>query len=270
MSKIVVIFDFDRTIIDEDSDRWVITNMGVTPLFNQLYSTLPWNSLMNRMMEELHIQGKTIEDIGDCLKQMPLHPKIISAIKSAHSMGCELWIVSDANQFYIKTILEQYHLLEFFKEVTTNPTFVDDEGRFRIMPYHDSKLLPHGCNLCPPHMCKGLILERIQTSAEENGKSTTIYIGDGGGDYCPSLKLRGNDHVMPRKNFPLWKRINSDPSLVKASVNDWSNGEELESTLIHLISTVGGNPSLCASTEFDLTSKVQSKPAATIELCHSL
>ncbi|XP_021751268.1 thiamine phosphate phosphatase-like protein [Chenopodium quinoa] len=270
MSKKVVVFDFDRTIIDGDSDRWVITHLGLSPLFNQLYSTLPWNSLMNRMMEELHFQGKTVEDIGDCLKQMPLHPKIISAIKSAHSMGCELWIVSDANQFYIKTILEQYQLLGFFKEMITNPTFVDDEGRLRIMPYHDFKLHPHGCTLCPSHMCKGLILERIQASAGENGKSTTIYIGDGGGDYCPSLKIRETDHVMPRKNFPLWERINSDPSLVKASVHDWSNGEELESTLLHLISTVDGNPSLYASTESDLTSKVQGKTAATIELCHSL
>jgi hypothetical protein len=42
----VVAFDFDRTIIDGDSDNWVITEMGLTRLFNELRSTLPWNSLM--------------------------------------------------------------------------------------------------------------------------------------------------------------------------------------------------------------------------------
>lgn len=42
----VIIFDFDRTIIDDDSDRWVIVQMGLTHLFNQLRLTLPWNSLM--------------------------------------------------------------------------------------------------------------------------------------------------------------------------------------------------------------------------------
>lgn len=46
MLKRMVIFDFDRTIIDGDSDRWVVTQMGLTPLFDQLASTLPWNSLM--------------------------------------------------------------------------------------------------------------------------------------------------------------------------------------------------------------------------------
>ena len=38
-------------------------------------------------MEELHSQGKTIEDIAECLKQVAIHPKIIAAIKSAHDLG---------------------------------------------------------------------------------------------------------------------------------------------------------------------------------------
>jgi hypothetical protein len=42
----VVAFDFDRTIIDGDSDNWVITEMGLSRLFNKLRPTLPWNSLM--------------------------------------------------------------------------------------------------------------------------------------------------------------------------------------------------------------------------------
>lgn len=46
MAGIVVIFDFDRTIIDGDSDNWVVTEMGLTQLFNDLRSTVPWNSLM--------------------------------------------------------------------------------------------------------------------------------------------------------------------------------------------------------------------------------
>lgn len=43
---VVVVFDFDRTIIDDDSDSWVITEMGLTHLFNQLRPTMPWTSLM--------------------------------------------------------------------------------------------------------------------------------------------------------------------------------------------------------------------------------
>lgn len=46
MAGIVVIFDFDKTIIDLDSDNWVIDELGATDLFNQLLPTMPWNSVM--------------------------------------------------------------------------------------------------------------------------------------------------------------------------------------------------------------------------------
>jgi hypothetical protein len=42
----VLVFDFDRTIIDGDSDDRVLTEMGLTRLFNKLRYNLPWNSLM--------------------------------------------------------------------------------------------------------------------------------------------------------------------------------------------------------------------------------
>lgn len=42
----VVVFDFDKTIIDCDSDNWVVDELGATDLFNQLLPTMPWNSLM--------------------------------------------------------------------------------------------------------------------------------------------------------------------------------------------------------------------------------
>ena len=51
----VVVFDFDRTIIDGDSDNRVITEMGLTGLFNKLRSNLPWNSLMVSLLFTLFI-----------------------------------------------------------------------------------------------------------------------------------------------------------------------------------------------------------------------
>ena len=48
MAGIVVIFDFDKTIIDIDSDNWVIDGLGGTALFERLLTTMPWNSAMVR------------------------------------------------------------------------------------------------------------------------------------------------------------------------------------------------------------------------------
>ncbi|OAY53132.1 inorganic pyrophosphatase 1 [Manihot esculenta] len=235
MAGIVVVFDFDKTIIDVDSDNWVLDELGFTDLFNQLLPTMPWNSLMDRMMKELHSQGITIEHIVEVLKRIPIHPRIVPAIKSAHALGCELRIVSDANMFFIETILNHLGLRDCFSEINTNPGFVDEEGRLRIFPYHDFTQSSHGCSRCPPNMCKGLIIERIQASIAKEGNKKIIYLGDGIGDYCPSLKLTEADYLMPRKNFPVWDLICKNPMLIKAEIHEWTDGEELERVLLEII-----------------------------------
>ncbi|CAA6666101.1 unnamed protein product [Spirodela intermedia] len=212
MAGTVVVFDFDKTIIDCDSDNWVVDELGATELFESLLPTMPWNSLMDRMMVELHAMGKSIEDIADVLK------------RALWTLTCELKVVSDANLFFIETILEHHGLLSFFSEINTNPSYVDEEGKLRISPYHDFKQSSHGCPLCPPNMCKSMILERMSASVSASGKKRFIYLGDGKGDYCPSLRLTDEDFVMPRKNYPLWELISGNP-----------DGEEQERVLLQLI-----------------------------------
>ncbi|KAL8265531.1 hypothetical protein R6Q59_023661 [Mikania micrantha] len=232
----IIIWDFDRTIMDDDSDRWVVVEMGLTQLFNQLRQTLPWNSLMDRMMKELHSQGRTIEDIINCLNRVQLHPQIISAIRAAHAHGCDLKVLSDANQFFIETILKNHGVYDCFSDIITNPTLVDEEGRLSIFSYHGPAIPPHGCNLCPPNLCKGFVMNEIQESAsQELKKRVVIYIGDGGGDFCPTLKLGEEDHVMPRKDFPLHRLISKSATPIKPKVHDWANGEDLNKILTQLI-----------------------------------
>ncbi|XP_068648541.1 inorganic pyrophosphatase 1-like [Aristolochia californica] len=236
MAGIVLVFDFDKTIIECDSDKWVVDALGATDLFNQLLPTMPWNSLMARMMKELHSQGKTLGDIAESLKSAPLHPQLITAIKSAYALGCELRIVSDANVFFVETILKHHGLFDYFSEINTNPSFIDEDGNLRIFPFHDFTLSSHGCNLCPPNMCKGQIMERILVSMET--KKRFIYLGDGKGDYCPSLKLSEGDFVMPRKNLEFWDLINSNPSLLKAEVHGWNYGEDQDKILLQLVNRI--------------------------------
>lgn len=235
MAGTVVVFDFDKTIIDCDSDNWVVDELGATRRFDELLQSLPWNSAVDRIMTELHSQGKSIEEVTESLKRAPLSPHTIAAIKSAYALGCDLRIVSDANVFFIRTILEHNGIMGYFSEINTNPGYVDGEGRLRIFPYHDFTTSSHGCSLCPPNMCKGLIVERIRTSALAEGKKRFIYLGDGKGDYCPSLKLNEGDYVMPRKNYPVWDLICNDPQALKAKIHEWSDAEELEMVLLRLI-----------------------------------
>ncbi|KAL5724850.1 3'(2'),5'-bisphosphate nucleotidase [Ranunculus cassubicifolius] len=236
MAGIVVVFDFDKTIIDCDSDNHVLDDFGATDSFNQLLLTMPWNNAMDTMMKELHSQGRIIEEIEDSLKRVPVDPKAISAIKSAHALGCDLRIVSDANTFFIETILKYHGLLDYFSEINTNPGFVDEEGRLRIKPCHDFTGCSH--DSCPPNMCKGLIIERIKDSALTQGYKRFIYLGDGKGDFCPITKFREEDYVMPRKNYPVWELVCSNPSLIKAEIQEWSNWDDQEKILLQLIARI--------------------------------
>lgn len=79
------------------------------------------------------------------------------------------------------------------------------------------------------------IVERIQASAFLEGRKHIIYLGDGKGDYCPSLGLSEEDYVMPRKNYPLWELINENPKAVRAEIHEWSNAVDLERVLFQLI-----------------------------------
>jgi len=238
-SRTVIVFDFDLTIIDCDSDPWVMEQLGATQLFQSLLPTLPWNTLMDKIMGEMHEQGKTISDIEESLKTIPLYPEMIRAIKFAFSLGYDLRIVSDANMFFIKTILQAHGLLQYFTDIKTNPSFVDETGRLRIQPFHPfTEGPPHGCSLCPPNMCKGATIDEMMHKSLE-GESVDekqfIYLGDGSGDFCPSLKLRDGDHVLPRKEYPLWKLIHKNCDLVKAQVHGWSNAKDVEDLFVKLL-----------------------------------
>ena len=50
---------------------------------------------------ELHSQGKTMGEIAECLKRAPLHPRIISAIKSAHASGYFFFFPNHFSQCFI-------------------------------------------------------------------------------------------------------------------------------------------------------------------------
>ncbi|KAK9689976.1 hypothetical protein RND81_09G095700 [Saponaria officinalis] len=266
MEKIVAIFDFDKTIIDIDSDNWVVDELGFTDLFNKLLPTMPWNTLMDIMMKEMHAEGVTIDQIREVLTRVPIHPRVVPAIKAAHALGCDLRVVSDANLFFIETILNHLGLRNYFSEINTNPSYVDAEGRLRIQPYHDFTKSPHGCSLCPPNMCKSHFIKRILS---EQGHKKIIYLGDGAGDYCPSLKLRNGDHVLPRRNFPVWDLILNNPTLVKAHIHDWADGAELEqvllSTIQHIITNDNENNTNNVTQFLNFDCKLETMPILSQE-----
>lgn len=85
---------------------------------------------------------------------------------------------------------------------------------------------------------QGLVIERFQNLLDDEEKNKKIiYLGDGSGDFCPSLKLKESDYLMPRINFALCDLVSKNSNDIKAHVHEWRDGEELENVMLHIIKT---------------------------------
>jgi pyridoxal phosphate phosphatase PHOSPHO2 len=81
-------------------------------------------------------------------------------------------------------------------------------------------------------MCKGIVVENEIFNANNkfpfndiNHFDHVIYIGDGGGDYCATAKLRSCDYIFVRKEYCLDKILRQNK--INANIHKWSNGKEL-------------------------------------------
>lgn len=238
----LLIFDFDHSLIDCNSDPWVVDQLGASELMLSIRPHIgSWTDLMDRIMVEIAARGRNIGDVEDALKRVPLHPAMNRAIKTAHSWGWELQIISDANIFFIETILSLYDLKHHFTEIHTNPAHVDEQGVLRIQPYQ--KPPAHQCGLCPSNMCKGLILDDVRATTQLR-KCQTIYIGDGSGDYCPCLRLQEGDHILAREGYPLLRLLQRNNQAIRAQVHVWSSALDVESYLLQLHESEQRTPSI--------------------------
>lgn len=193
--------------------------------------------LVGRMMCEPY--NISIEDINKALCEIPVFNETLEALKYAHSVGCTVCILSDANEHYIDIILAQHGILDLITYIATNKTSISspsasdcinscycrDSRRLHIYPYqpeNDS----HKCSLCPQNLCKGNVLDIWK---ESTPYSFIVYIGDGAEDFCPVTRLGEKDVVLCRANWPLHKNISDcrEGRVTQAKVAPWESGAEL-------------------------------------------
>ena len=176
----------------------------------------------------IHAHGTQPEDIKRLMHSMPFvsgFPALFEYL-SARPASHQSIIVSDANSFFIDTIMANAGLSDVITRTYSNPAWFDDSGCLCIKYYHTQDW----CTLSTKNMCKGAILsEHLHEQAERHGKhfDTVLYIGDGSNDLCPALRLRAQDYVLPRVGFKLLKLIEEGQPDLKAQVRPWSTGQDI-------------------------------------------
>lgn len=234
--KILVAFDFDHTVIDDNSDIYVshLCPDGKIPQnIKDKYSDRGWTDYMGAIFEYLYGNGVTEADLKSCIEELPLCDGMEELLRYLAAETFEVIIVSDSNSMFIKYSLEKFQLTDVVNAVYTNPAYYSQNGCLKIDWYHRQDW----CDLSTENLCKGHILDdHIAKKQEDNVVfDYIIYVGDGGNDLCPALRLREQDYICPRKNFSLWKKFkklgmlngeNSDGKL-KAKVVDWDSGLQI-------------------------------------------
>lgn len=157
-------------------------------------------------------------------------------LKSSTSPETTLFLLSNSNTIYIDTILSAQGLTspQIFDEIVTNPAQWSSNGTLQL-----SRRVPataerqHACKVgCSANMCKG---EELEAFLSRHGGfeafDRVMYVGDGGNDYCPLLRLReGKDVAFVRRFRGLEKRIKEEGG-VKCGVRWWAGAWEVETLM---------------------------------------
>ncbi|KAI6045968.1 phosphatase phospho-type [Pisolithus marmoratus] len=150
----LVVFDFDWSMADQDTDRWVFEVLApdIRRKMKSLKDEIQWTDL-----SELHRRGKTREDIENALRIMPF---VRSRTLTASSPITTFFCLSSANSVFISTILESRALLDVFEEIITNPASFEPSGLLKLRRRVDPTGPQHRCKVgCSANMCKGEELE---------------------------------------------------------------------------------------------------------------
>ncbi|KAK6100040.1 hypothetical protein MT418_001405 [Batrachochytrium dendrobatidis] len=189
MPRFLLAFDFDHTMIDEDSDAFVFQQLApeLHEKMKELYSTgeYVWTDLMDLLLGDLYQKGVHQHTLTQKLGEISFSHSMKKALELASSMGSEIVVISDANTVYIDTITKAKGINNNISKVITNPGYFDTDGRLRVKRWTTEPA--HECIRCSVNLCKGKeILELIRSNGPFD---RVIYLGDGQNDYCPSTKL---------------------------------------------------------------------------------
>ncbi|MBN3312035.1 ZN652 protein, partial [Atractosteus spatula] len=241
--RFLIFFDFDETIVDENSDDAVVRaapGQALPGWLRETYREGHYNEYMQRVLAYMGEQGVREEAMRAVIEKIPASPGIPAVFQFLRSNQdlFEMVLVSDANVYFIETWLRAAGAHQLFRLIISNPASFDARGHLVLQPYHS-----HSCPRCPANMCKRKIVrEYLARRAEERGGrpfERVFYVGDGANDFCPSVVLGKGDTAFPRRDYPMHRLIcetqRNQPGVFQAAAVPWQSGEGITACLKKLL-----------------------------------
>lgn len=239
--KTLIVFDFDHTIVDENSDTWVIRSTPDQRLPDWLeksYQKGLWTEYMARVLTYIGDQSVHPDHMRSVMESIPFTEGMIELLTfiSHNKKDLDCIIVSDSNTLFIDWILHASGMQSAVDDVFTNPASIDGRGYVSLRCFH-----AHDCDECPVNLCKRKALKDFKENQAKAGVhyQRICYIGDGGNDFCPIADLKEGDIAMPRKGYTLEKLLCKaslkGSATPRAKIVPWTSGNEILQELRALI-----------------------------------
>ncbi len=224
-------FDFDHTILDGNSDLMVQAAYNVEPIpeyFKVMAKERGTVTYLQELFRFHYPREIRKKDYHSVLDNIPFVPGLPECIVELKRLGAELIVVSDANSYFIRHVLQHHKLLKHFSEIFSNPGYVDSKGQLIISPYMNNV----ECKMSSRNLCKGKVLmDYIQKRSNEGHSYVFVgFAGDGINDFCPMYRLGSNDMACGRQGFSIGDFIAQkagERMFLRAELVMWKDGKDI-------------------------------------------
>jgi 2,3-diketo-5-methylthio-1-phosphopentane phosphatase len=230
--KSLIIFDFDKTILDKDSFGHIIFNTltkdELQIIYDKRYDN--WVDGYNYSLKQIKSHGISKNDFNKLLDELSLSKgmqDLFSYIKEQKEKY-DIILISCNYDYVINYILNKYHISDIFSEIIANPSREpnpDENDQFIYV----LKRKEHKCNNCNPCLCKNYSYKEFCETHNMNKYNKIISICDGRNDLCLAKELSKDDITFARKDFEFCKRLYKDNGMnnLKCKIEIWENGNDI-------------------------------------------
>ena len=227
--KILIIFDVDKTITNEDSldviSKYLLTSEQKLQFQQNVTDEMIWVDSLNYFYELSKQNGKNIFSIKKALEKVNLTEgmnELFSFLRKNKKIFDSI-IISGGNKFSVNYLIKYHNLDDVIKEQYANQSEIKEDMLYI------SKASEHNCDICDPSICKKKELDNFFEKYPKNQYNKIFYICDGYNDLCLVRYLQKNDILFLRKYYDLYNTLYVDGVDFKINCKccPWKDGKEI-------------------------------------------
>ena len=227
--KILIIFDVDKTITNEDSldviSKYLLSSQQKLEFQNNVTDEMVWVDSLNYFFELSKLNGKNISSIKNALEKVNLTDgmtELFSFLRKNKKIF-DVIIISGGNNSSVNYMMKYNNLDDVIQFVFANQSEIKDDSLLI------SRATEHSCDICDPSICKKKELDNFLKKNPKNQYSKTIFICDGYNDLCLTRYLKKTDYLFLRKYYDLYNTIYIDGVDFKINCKccPWRDGKEI-------------------------------------------